>query len=82
MPIKEILMEQRLHAGARLFQTVIRGNAVYLAGHVADDPSQDVPGQTRQILAAIDRLLTDAGTYRTMSCRPRSISPATARSRR
>jgi enamine deaminase RidA (YjgF/YER057c/UK114 family) len=46
-------------------QAVIHGNTVYVAGQVADDPSQDVPGQTRQILAAIDRLLAEAGTDKT-----------------
>ena len=59
-------MIQRLHTGPRMSQAVIHGNTVYLAGQVADDPSQDVPGQTRQILAAIDRLLAEAGTDKTM----------------
>ncbi len=58
-------MIQRLHTGPRMSQAVIHGNTVYLAGQVADDPSQDVPGQTRQILAAIDRLLAEAGTDKT-----------------
>jgi len=46
-------------------QAVVHGATVYLAGQVADDPSQDVPGQTRQILAAIDRLLAEAGSDKT-----------------
>jgi enamine deaminase RidA (YjgF/YER057c/UK114 family) len=46
-------------------QAVVHGNTVYLAGQVADDPSQDVAGQTRQILAAIDRLLAEAGSDKT-----------------
>lgn len=58
-------MIQRLHTGPRMSQAVIHGNTVYLAGQVADDPSQDVAGQTRQILAAIDRLLAEAGTDKT-----------------
>ena len=58
-------MIQRLHTGPRMSQAVIHGNTVYLAGQVADDPSQDVPGQTRQILASIDRLLAEAGTDKT-----------------
>jgi len=58
-------MIQRLHTGPRMSQAVIHGKTVYLAGQVADDPSQDVPGQTRQILAAIDRLLAEAGTDKT-----------------
>jgi len=58
-------MIERLQPGPRMSQAVIHGNTVYLAGQVADDPSQDVPGQTRQILAAIDRLLAEAGTDKT-----------------
>ena len=58
-------MIQRLHTGPRMSQAVIHGNTVYLAGQVADDPSQDVPGQSRQILSAIDRLLAEAGTDKT-----------------
>jgi enamine deaminase RidA (YjgF/YER057c/UK114 family) len=46
-------------------QAVVHGNTVYLAGQVADDTSADVAGQTRQILAAIDRLLAAAGTDKT-----------------
>ena len=58
-------MIRRLHTGPRMSQAVVHGNIVYLAGQVADDPSQDVAGQTRQVLAAIDRLLAEAGTDKT-----------------
>ena len=58
-------MIQRLQAGPRMSQAVIHGNLVYLAGQVADDPSQDVPGQTRQVLDSIDRLLAEAGSDKT-----------------
>lgn len=58
-------MIQRLHTGPRMSQAVVHGNTVYLAGQVADDPSADVAGQTRQILAAIDGLLAEAGTDKT-----------------
>ena len=58
-------MIQRLHPGPRMSQAVIHGNTVYLAGQVAADPTQDVAGQTRQILAAIDQLLAEAGTDKT-----------------
>lgn len=56
---------QRFHIGARLSEMAIHNNTVYLAGQVADDPSQDIGGQTRQVLAAIDRLLAEAGTDKT-----------------
>ena len=58
-------MIRRLHTGPRMSQAVIHGTTVYLAGQVADDPSQDVAGQTRQILASIDRLLDEAGADKT-----------------
>jgi enamine deaminase RidA (YjgF/YER057c/UK114 family) len=45
-----------------LSNAVEYGNTVYLAGIVADDPSQDVKGQTKQILDKIDRLLAKAGS--------------------
>ena len=58
-------MIQRLHTGPRMSQAVVHNRTVYLAGQVADDPSQDVPGQTRQVLASIDRLLDEAGADKT-----------------
>ena len=56
---------QRLHVGPRMSEVAIHQGVVYLAGQVAEDPSQDVAGQTRQILAAIDRLLKEAGSDKT-----------------
>src|SRR5215510_6546191 len=53
---------ERIKVGPRMSQAVVHGATVYLAGQVADDPSADVAGQTRQILAIIDGLLTEAGT--------------------
>jgi len=53
----------RRHVGQRLAQMVIhRGHTVYLAGQVADAPDADITGQTRQVLAQIERLLGEAGT--------------------
>jgi enamine deaminase RidA (YjgF/YER057c/UK114 family) len=40
----------------------IHHGTVYLAGQVASDTTQDIRGQTRQVLAAIDRLLAEAHT--------------------
>lgn len=45
-----------------LSDAVEHGGLVYLAGQVAEDLSQDVRGQTRQILGAIDRLLASAAS--------------------
>jgi enamine deaminase RidA (YjgF/YER057c/UK114 family) len=53
---------ERIKVGPRMSQAVIHGAIIYLAGQVADDPSADVAGQTRQILAKIDRLLAEAGS--------------------
>jgi len=56
---------ERLHVGPRISEVAIHAGVVYLAGQVADDASQDVAGQTRQVLAAIDRLLGEAGSDKT-----------------
>ena len=41
------------------------GRLVYLAGQVAEDKSADAAGQTRSVLAQIDRLLAEAGSDKT-----------------
>jgi enamine deaminase RidA (YjgF/YER057c/UK114 family) len=53
---------KRFDVGPRMSQAVVHGNLVFLAGQVADDPVPSVGEQTRQILARIDRLLSDAGS--------------------
>ena len=50
-----------IEPGAFLSQGVAFGDMVFLAGITADDRSQDVGGQTGQVLAKIDRLLAAAG---------------------
>ena len=55
-------MIKRIESGPRLSQAVVHGNTVYIAGQVATDASADLAGQTRQVLASIDRLLAVAGT--------------------
>jgi enamine deaminase RidA (YjgF/YER057c/UK114 family) len=47
---------------AILSQAVEHGDTVYLAGVVANDLSKDIKGQTREILAEIDRLLARCGS--------------------
>ena len=56
---------QRLHPAARYSEAAIHDGTVYLAGQVADDATQDIVGQTRQVLVAIDRLLAEAGSDKT-----------------
>lgn len=54
---------KRLNPGPRMSQAVVHGNTVYLAGQVAQKaPGAAVAEQTRDILAAIDRLLGEAGS--------------------
>jgi enamine deaminase RidA (YjgF/YER057c/UK114 family) len=53
---------QRFDVGDRLSEMAIFNQVVYLAGQVPDDLSQDIRGQTAQVLAMIDKLLTEART--------------------
>lgn len=61
---------QRFHVGPRLSETAIFNKVVYLAGQIPDDATQDIAGQTAQVLAHIDRLLAEAGSdkSRLLSC--------------
>lgn len=58
-------MIQRIDVGARLSEAAIHNGVVYLAGQIPDDATQDIQGQTRQVLAAIDALLARAGSDKT-----------------
>lgn len=55
-------MVQRFDVGTRLSEMAVHNGVCYLAGQVAADASQDITGQTRQVLAAVDALLARAGT--------------------
>jgi enamine deaminase RidA (YjgF/YER057c/UK114 family) len=55
-------MVQRFDVGTRLSEMAVHNGVCYLAGQVAADASQDIAGQTRQVLAAVDALLARAGT--------------------
>lgn len=54
-------MVQRFDVGNRLSEMAIHNGTVYLAGQVPEDATQDIRGQTRQVLAAVDALLARAG---------------------
>ncbi len=58
-------MIQRFDVGARMCEMTVHNGVAYLAGQVAEDGSQDIVGQTRQVLAAIDALLAKAGSDKT-----------------
>ena len=46
----------------QVVETTGPGRTVYLSGQVPDDSTQDIRGQTAQVLATVDRLLVEAGT--------------------
>jgi enamine deaminase RidA (YjgF/YER057c/UK114 family) len=58
-------MVQRFDVGARLSEMAVHNGICWLAGQVAADGTQDITGQTQQVLAAVDALLARAGTDRT-----------------
>ncbi|WP_458369817.1 RidA family protein [Pseudomonas fluorescens] len=49
------------YAGLLSHASIYNG-VVYVTGQVADDCSQNVHGQTQQVLARLDALLADAGS--------------------
>ncbi|QPF72961.1 RidA family protein [Roseateles sp. DAIF2] len=53
---------QRFDVGARISEMAVYNGVAYLAGQVPEDATQDITGQTAQVLAAIDKLLARAGT--------------------
>ena len=55
---------QRIESNPRMSAAVIHADLVFLAGQVPDDRGLDAAGQTREVLAKIDRLLAAAGSSR------------------
>ena len=53
---------ERFEVGPRMSEMAVHNGVAYLAGQVAGDATQDVRGQTRQVLAEIDALLVRAGS--------------------
>jgi enamine deaminase RidA (YjgF/YER057c/UK114 family) len=53
---------KRLHVGKTLSEAAIHNGTVYLAGQIAEDTTQNITGQTREVLGHIDRLLAEAGS--------------------
>jgi enamine deaminase RidA (YjgF/YER057c/UK114 family) len=56
---------QRFDVGARLSEMAVHNGVAYLAGQVPEDATQDIRGQTAQVLACVDALLARAGTDKT-----------------
>ena len=55
----------RLHVGKRLSEIAVHNGTVYLAGQIANDTTQDIEGQTREVLGHVDRLLQEVGSDKT-----------------
>jgi len=55
---------QRFDVGPRLAEMTVHNGVAYLAGQVPADATQDITGQTTQVLAAIDELLARVGSSR------------------
>jgi len=55
-------MVQRIDVGARLSEVAIHNGTAYLAGQIPEDATQDITGQTQQVLAAVDAMLAKAGS--------------------
>ncbi|QIM62663.1 hypothetical protein A1D29_04800 [Pasteurellaceae bacterium Orientalotternb1] len=55
-------MIKRFQVGNRLSEMAIYNGVAYLAGQVPKDDSQDMYGQTKQVLAEIDKWLAEADT--------------------
>jgi enamine deaminase RidA (YjgF/YER057c/UK114 family) len=53
---------KRINPGSRISGASIHHGLCWLAGQTADDLTQDVKGQTKQILDKIDAILNEAGT--------------------
>lgn len=53
---------QRHRVGKRFSEIAVYNGVAYLAGQVAEDLRLDISGQTREVLAMVDRLLLDIGS--------------------
>jgi enamine deaminase RidA (YjgF/YER057c/UK114 family) len=53
---------KRLHVGKTLSEVAIHNGTVYLAGQIAEDTTQNIQAQTREVLGHVDRLLAEAGS--------------------
>ncbi|MGE0746201.1 MAG: RidA family protein [Rhodospirillales bacterium] len=52
----------RIDSGPRMSRAVVHGDTVYLQGLTAQNPAEDIKGQTRQILARIEDALGGVGS--------------------
>ena len=55
----------RIDPGPRLTEATIYDDRIYLSGMIPENTSQDITGQTKQVLAEIDSLLEKGGSHHT-----------------
>lgn len=55
---------KRIGSNPRLSRVVLHNGVAWLSGIVAADRHEDIRGQTRQVLAQLERLLEQAGSNR------------------
>lgn len=55
---------RRIDPGPRQSDATIHDDRMYLSGVIPKDTSQDIAGQTKQVLGEIDALLEKGGSYR------------------
>lgn len=53
---------KRYESGKRLSQVLVHEGRAFVSGQTAEDLAADIRGQTRQVLAQVDRLLALAGS--------------------
>lgn len=56
---------RRLHVAKRYSEVSIYKGLIHLAGQVCRDAPEDIVGQTKAILAQVDKLLNEAGSDKT-----------------
>ncbi len=56
---------KRIDAGPRMSEATIHNDTVYCAGQVPETKGADIGTQTREVLEAIDALLTQVGSDKT-----------------
>ena len=65
-------MMERYDVGPRMSEMTVYNKVAYLSGQIPEDTSQDITGQTRQVLAEIDKLLALVAS---MCCAPKCSWP-------
>jgi enamine deaminase RidA (YjgF/YER057c/UK114 family) len=61
-------MMERYDVGPRMSEMTVYNKVAYLSGQIPEDTSQDITGQTRQVLAEIDKLLALVASDRQHVC--------------